>query len=189
MRSQRVWCFALFASLSMVLVSSLTVQAQTPAPQPLAPLPLISGGQRVWVTTADGRVFTGNLVLFTPAGVVVRKGGADARIEFGDVRRIEVPDRLGNGIRNGAIVGAVFYGAMSAAFAGGECDHGCGGVVAFVVVGSAFGAALGAGIGALVDYLIVGRDVIYSAPPPASVRFAPILAPTRAGMAVRIAWR
>jgi hypothetical protein len=176
-------------SLSLVLVFAPGAEAQTLAPQQLAPLPLISGGQRVWVTTTDGRVFTGNLVLFTPAGVVVRKGGADARIEFGDVRKIEVPDRLGNGIRNGAIAGGVLYGTMSIAFAAGECEGHCDGVVPFALITTAVGAGLGAGIGALVDYLTVGRDVIYSASPPASVRFAPILAPARAGVRVRISWR
>jgi hypothetical protein len=142
------------------------------------------------VTTTDGRVFTGNLASFTPAGVVVRKDGADARIVFGDVSRIEVPDRLGNGIRNGAIVGGLFYGTMMTAFVAGECEGGCGGEgVTVAVFGAAFGAAVGAGFGALVDHLIVGRDTIYSASAPATVRVAPLLSPTRAGLGVRINWR
>ena len=191
MRCQRVACFTLSVALSMVLTSAAAARAQTaPATQAAGVPELMRGNQRVWVTAADGRVVTGKLVVFSASRVVVRKDGADTSIAFGDVRRIDVPDLLDNGIRIGAITGAVLYGGMSIAFVQGFCDHDCAGGAVFVVFSAGFGAALGAGMGALIDHLHKNREAIYIASSSSpSVRFAPLLTPTRAGMGVSVRWR
>jgi hypothetical protein len=147
----------------------------------------------VWVTTADGRELSGTVVSSTPTSVVVRKDGLDATVALGDVRRIEAPDSLSDGIRHGAIGGAVVCGGFALAVVRGFCgsEHAsCSGAVPFVMISAGVGAGVGAGLGALIDHLVVHRDTIYAATAaPMKIDWAPVVGPHHAGMGVTVRWR
>jgi hypothetical protein len=192
-------CITFVVGLSIILASSLVAEAQTaPGGQREGALPVGHIGQRVWVTTADGSEVTGTLLSLTEARLVVRGNGADTPIPLGDVRRIVAQTSRGNGVRNGAIAGALIFGAVSKPLGHAYCAEtsrdrydarGCAqsnSLVLFMVGGAFVGGAFGA----LADHSSVGRDVIYSAKPAApTVHVTPLLAPTRAGIGVSISWR
>lgn len=199
MRCQRVACIRFVVAFSMVLGASVVAEAQTAAAGPTeVSLPAVGEGQRVWVTTVDGREVAGTLLSLTRFHVVVGGTGADKQILLGDVRKIEVPDSLGNGIRNGAIVGALILGLVGNPLGEMVCaetstdrydSRAClhtNTLASHVLKGAIAGGVLGA----LIDHSIVGRDVIYSAKPTAPVvHVSPMLAPKRAGLGVSISWR
>jgi hypothetical protein len=141
----------------------------------------------VWVITTDGQERKGRLVSFTPERVVVRVGDADQTIGMADLLRVDTADSISNGIRNGAISGAVLGGLGFAAIASSCDDCGDGMAVAGVFI-TGFYALTGAGLGALIDHAIEGRQSIFTKTAAPRVAVAPLIAPRRGGLQLRFVW-
>jgi hypothetical protein len=93
---------------SCLLLAS-PVAAQSP-PQVAPSRQAWADGLKIWVTTTDGSEQKGTLVSFSPAGLVLQTASGRTSIPFRDLRAIETPDSLRNGMRNGAIAGSVLFG-------------------------------------------------------------------------------
>jgi hypothetical protein len=192
-RRFRAWRLAGVAACAVAgLVAPLPASAQeTPQAAGAAAFPKLRAGQAIWATTDDGREWKGRIVAVTPDTVDLRDGGTTTLLRVATIRRIETPDRVGNGARNGAITGAAIYGGTAIGFVvGTDClGESCDGVVPFLLVLTGSGAALGALAGLVVDALIPGRDVVYQAPPrQVAWRVQPIVTARRSGVAVTIRW-
>jgi len=139
------------AMLGMLIWWPAWAEAQTPAVE----LP-IAIGQKVRVTSADGKVTTGTIQALTPVSFEIGEGTARASLAMADVRRIQVPDSVTNGVVIGALslglVGAI-WGATGDALGdavvdvanliapakGDDSNH----ALTFAVGGAAAGALLG----------------------------------------------
>ena len=75
-------------------------------------VPALKGGTGVWVTTSDGGEQRGTVVAISSSELVLRIGGVARSIALTEVRRIEGRDALGNGVRNGGLVGAAALGGF-----------------------------------------------------------------------------
>jgi hypothetical protein len=140
----------------------------------------------VWVTTADSQERKGRLVSFTPERLIVRVGSVDATINTADILRVDTTDSISNGIRNGAIAGAIFGGLGLLAFS--TCD-GCGsGATAIGVFFMGFYTLAGAGTGALIDHAIEGRRPLYTRTPSRQVAVQPLISRRGAGVQFNIGW-
>jgi hypothetical protein len=172
-------------AVTLLSACSLLVVPRTAAAQNRAGIE-----QKAWVTTTDGQELQGKMTSFTDAGVLLReKGGQTRTIALRDVARIDVPDGLGNGTRNGAIGGSVLAGLLVLSIAS-FCDRDCGGeAVGMAVAGSAIYIGAGAGIGALIDAARVKRQTLYVRSSSASaVRITPMLGPHAAGIQFSLQW-
>lgn len=147
---------------------------------------------KVWVTTTNGQSIEGSLVSFSAAGLEVRREGGVSRVPFAELRVVEVPRPLGWALLRGAVFGAVAFG-LPLLSAPNPCCGSRGFPALAAVSVLAWGVALGSGAGALGASSSHKRDVVYSSGARASVApevcVAPILAPRRAGLSVRIVWR
>ena len=132
-------------------------------------------GEAVWVTTSSGEL-SGKVVSVSVSTLDVSTANGRVPLPFRDISRIETRDSLKNGVRNGALIGAVslgiYVGGLSYSL---RCERDCGAgysatrdAVEHVAFGVGAGAGGGALIGLLVDRLIKGRRVVYSAAPKAS---------------------
>jgi hypothetical protein len=160
-----------------MMVLSTTASAQTPNP---------TIGRKVWVTMADASVHHGTVVLVTSDAVMLKVGGATLALPTQDVRRIEAPDRVSDGVAKGAIgmavVGGVGTGLLSAAF----CESNCGSYVATVgLVGAAMGGAAGALIGGLLDAGNPARKVIFER---TSLTIAPVITGRSRSVSFVVRW-
>ena len=139
-------------------------------------------GKQMRVTTTDGQLHRGEVASLSTATVTV--GGA--QVPLGQISTVEkVTHRLRNGILAGGIVGAALGAGASLSCKGeSECD------ATPLLVMSAIGVGLGAGIAALMN--LGDRDVIYDAKKQkhkTTIALAPIVAPTRKGVAFGMSWR
>ena len=123
--------------------------------------------KQVWVTQSDsGEVLNGRILDLTPASL---------SLLLPDNRRVDVPlDRVlriearGDSLRNGAAIGALIFGGLTAL----ACGASVGGT--YCVTSALANAGLGALMGAGVDALNGGRSTLYSkkpGAPAASVQF------------------
>jgi hypothetical protein len=151
----------------------------------------VRDGLKVWVTTTDGHQERGTMLSFTPSKLVLRIAGSDVAIPFAEVQRIERTDPLDNGMRNGAIVGALVALPASIGLArSGDSCHGCG---VLAVIATLVNTSIGASIGAWIDHLIVDRRLVYSASSgaparPPAVIISPIVSARRLGAGASIRW-
>jgi hypothetical protein len=140
----------------------------------------------VWVVTADGQERKGRLVRFTPERLVLRVGSEERTIDMDTLIRVDTTDSISNGIRNGAITGAVFGGLGALALS--TCD-GCGaGAAAAGAFFVGFYTLAGAGLGALIDHAIQDRRPIFSRLGPSRVAVEPVLSPKHRGVQVSFRW-
>jgi hypothetical protein len=127
-------------------------------------------------------------VSFTPEQLVLHANQTNQTIATAQIARLDTTDSISNGVRNGAISGAVLGGlGILAVFS--SCDD--------CSVGEELGAGIlvfgvytlaGAGLGALIDHAIDGRRAIYTRAAPSRLSVSPILARTRQGMQLRLKW-
>ena len=182
----------LLFSAPLLLLLPAALAAQTPrAAQAERPAAVRGDDLKVWVTTTDGSERKGTLVSFSPVQLVLQTRTGRDVIPFADLQRVETPDSLRNGMRNGAIVGAVLIGLPAlAVVSDGSCRGGCAGeATAFVLLETGIGACIGAMIGAGVDRLMVRRQVLYSASPaPRLVSIAPLVSGHRKGLTLSVRW-
>jgi hypothetical protein len=146
-------------------------------------------GQHVWVTQSDGLVVEGAIGDLTPSAMeIVRRDGRTS-VEMLRVRKVEIPDSLGDGIARGTLIGTVGFGVYGALIASAlcECDD-LGTAAGLTIVFAGMGAGGGALIGALSDSLHVGRRVILDRSTGAAVSVAPLFGRNRTGAVAAIRW-
>ncbi|MEO8483461.1 MAG: hypothetical protein ABI634_14710 [Acidobacteriota bacterium] len=145
-------------------------------------------GQRVWITTDDGAAVEGIVGDIDSRSIeVLHKTGRTA-IDLARARRIEVPDSIRDGVRNGAIIGAVGMGVYGAFLARSlcECDDQTAVFVTLAIAG--YGAGTGVLVGALSDGLHAGRRTILDRSTVARVTITPVFTRSHAGVAAAIRW-
>jgi hypothetical protein len=138
------------------------------------------------VVTTDGQEWKGRLVSFTPERLVLRMDGGERTIGMADLLRVDTTDSISNGVRNGAIGGAVFGGLGAMALAA-SCD-GCNGAATVGVFFVGFYTLAGAGLGALIDHAIADRRPIFNRASTPRVAVGPLLTPHVRGMQFAIRW-
>jgi hypothetical protein len=144
---------------------SIPVYAQAPDPAGAT----MTGLFPVYVLDRTGEETRGRLVSLTGSAVVLQMDTTRRTINLTDVVRI---DRRGDSLKNGAIIGAVFGGAVGIMTAGGLADcpdarSDCPGTrVAMALVSTGVWSAIGAGI----DALIPGRTLLWKPSSPQSAR-------------------
>ena len=156
--------------------------------RPSAALPGGRPGQTVWITTRDGRSWKGLLTDMSSTSVSVTREGALTTLSLADIRRIEAPDKVFDGIGKGALIGAsaglpLFIYGMTACGNDSEC---AGYAALYGFAWSGIGAGVGALIGGIADSLHEGRRTIFEGPSPLTV--APMITRHGAGIGAVIRW-
>ncbi len=186
-------------SVGITLLASSIALAQTPASAPSAGSTGTSGngiptfasqlaGKNVWIT-ADGARVRGQVTSLSPTGLVLVEDGVPTTIAYDKVVRVEKSShRLRNGTLIGMASGAGFALALMAAGCEGDCS--AGEWIGLPAYWAGLGAAAGVGVGAIVNAAKKNGDVLYDARRSTrTMALAPILSPTRKGMAFSMTWR
>jgi hypothetical protein len=143
-------------------------------------------GQRVWLTTTDGRVVGGDVADRSSSRLSILANGRRTEVAAADVRRLETTDRLRNGIVIGTLTGGLSGGVLGGWLGALLCetDDNCA-LVAGLVFGG-IGAGIGALAGAVADSLHAGRRTLYERPAAGSSVVIVPMATRRGGGAVGI---
>ena len=161
--------FIVLMSLAVMLALPLRAAAQlSNAEAPIVSLPVVVG-QKVSVTTANGKTIKGQVLSLSPTTLDLGKGEVvTTSLAIEDVRRLQSPDSVKNGIIKGAIgmglagllVGSIsdgmqatgeVFGSFFLALLGGEPEpippthHYLTGAIAGVAIGALVGYAMDAG--------------------------------------------
>ena len=143
----------------------------------------------MWIS-ADGARVHGRVTSLTATNLVLVEDGVPTTIDYKSIVRVEKSSRR---LRNGTLIGlasGVGFGAVVSTVycLEGYCEPGE--VIALTAFYGGLGAAAGVGIGAIVHAAKKGGDVIYDARrSTTTMSFAPILSPTRNGVAFSTTWR
>lgn len=150
------------------------------------PTSAVRVGQTVWVTTADGREVEGIIGSVSGSEIGVQTGQQVTSFRWTEVRLIQAPDSIVDGVVKGAIYGGLAGAIPAAVFMGsyGECPCSTSGGI--VMGYTALGAGIGAVIGAAVDGNRIGRRQLYKASP--TVALAPLLLPGRVAVTAAVRW-
>lgn len=182
---------AVISAVIVVLASPAAAQAtaSSPSAPAIAVLPTTPAfaqrvdGKTVRITTTDGVRRKVRVLSHTSTEMVVGDGAPVPS------ERIAMVEKVSHRVRNSTLIGLAIGVATGAAFTiacgdSGECDPGP--VLALGGIGAGIGAAVGG-----VRYLFRGdRDVIHDARKRTpTMSFAPILSPTRKGVAFSMTWR
>lgn len=160
----------------------------SPGPKDPAAFARVVPGRKVRITRPDGFRREGIVQSISPTAVVVMFGDAEMSLPFSQIEQVEtVPNRFKKGAIIGLVVGAGI-GLVGTLACGEECQSAES--VAIVGVYSGLGAVTGLGIGALVHAARPHGDVVYDAKSrTTTIAFAPIVSPTRKGLAFTMTWR
>ena len=146
-------------------------------------------GQNVWIT-ADGARVRGRVTTLALTSLVLVEDGVATTIAYDKVVRVE---KSTHRLRNGAWIGFASGAGLAALTGIALCaEDDCAGWEPFVLAGywGGLGAAAGVGIGAIVHAAKKSGDVLYDARrSTTTMSLAPILSPTRKGMAFSMTWR
>jgi hypothetical protein len=145
-------------------------------------------GQRIWVTTHDGRTLDGYVGDVSSSSIEVVQRSGRASVDMARVRRVETPDSVRDGVTRGALAGAagvgVFGGIVSTAIC--ECHDAQAALVTMTFAG--LGAGTGALIGGIIDSFHVGRQTIFGQTKDGTLTIAPLVTPSHLGAAAAIRW-
>ena len=140
-------------------------------------------GLNIKVTTRDGRVHTGRLVLTSATDITLVDGGRQVRVPFVEIRQVE--RRHGN-VRKSTFIGlGVGLGVGVVALATGGCTEDAG---TFAVECVGLFAGIGAGAGALTGVMLRRSHVVYRANHRPVLTLAPVLSGHRAGLFGTFRW-
>ncbi|HVT46672.1 MAG TPA: hypothetical protein VHD57_02705 [Vicinamibacterales bacterium] len=145
-------------------------------------------GQRVWLTTDDGRTFDGYVHHISSSSIEILRRSGPTRLDMGHVRRIEVPDSIRDGVKRGALIGGLGMGIYTSIIATGLCECHDGTNVLITVTFAGIGAGSGALLGGLIDKLHVGRQTIFDPTRGTTVTIVPVVTPSHLGAAAAIRW-
>jgi hypothetical protein len=189
---------AVVASIGFTVLASSVAAAQTPAApsgsttsSASAGVPWFASaiqGKTVWIT-ADGARVRGSVTSLSTTGLTLVEDGAPTAIPYDKIVRVE---KASHRLRNGAWIGFASGAALGMLAGVRVCDGDCAGWEYLVFSGyyGGLGAAAGVGIGAIANAGKKGGDVIYDARRrTTTMSLAPILSPTRKGMAFSMTWR
>jgi hypothetical protein len=151
----------------------------------LATFSNVEVGQTTWVTMADGRLWKGRISGLSTRTLELTHANGTTLLPVADVRKIEAPDRIIDGVLRGTVIGLTagipaFIGALS-------WDDDPGFALMVGLGWSGIGAGMGAVIGAVADSFHEGRRVVYDAGQ-SSVTFSPIVSRRGAGIGAVIRW-
>jgi hypothetical protein len=151
---------------------------------------LVKPGDKIEVLGTDGIKIKGKIENLNPASLrLSTKGGFR---DFAQKDALEIKQKRGDSLANGAWIGALSGGGIMSGFAialcsGGECEGEGGQVAAAIVAYTGIGAAIGVGIDAMCRH----RQTIYRQPAQAALRnvsVAPLLTSGRKGGVVRFSF-
>jgi hypothetical protein len=174
-------------SVDRLVPAILSATPRTMAPgSAVAPLKL-SRGTLLWITTADGAAYAGELVALSPDEVSVRTRTGMLAVPFARITRIDKEDSLANGVGKGALIGggsmlgiALLAGLFGGADESPDVDGGL-----FI---TAIGAGVGALAGAVIDALIRRPQTVFSSAGSRTVTVSPILGRHHTGLGVILRW-
>ena len=171
------------------IVAALSMAA---SPAGAQGMPLLKEGKGVWVTLTDGSEQHGSVAAVSSSELVLRIDGAQRSIALAEIRRIEGRDGLGNGLRNGGVVGALSLGGFGVLASYGLCDIPDGCLpqdLLPIALMAGLGAGAGMGAGALIDWAIKGRQLLYaSSRTPVVLNVIPTLSAHAFGATASITW-
>lgn len=185
--------FVVVMLLAMVMMRPSPAAAQLPsAGAPGGNIP-IAIGQRVTVTTADGRKVKGQVLGLSPTTLDIGKGDVlSTSLGITDVLRVQVADSVTNGV----IIGALSLGLVGAAY--GLFGDATTDLVSIIGTGKSagtdytlIGTLAGAGLGALVGYALdAGKEktVYERGTVGMSVAVRPIVSNAGKGVGVSVRW-
>ena len=176
----------LLAAVSLLLAVALAA-AQEPVRDFSQLNTRLKPGDTVWVTDAQGREVTGEIVDLAPDSLTL-KGGPARRLGPADATLIR--QRRHDPLWNGALIGVAVGGGLGLAMGdfSGSWDWGD------AAVGAVIFGGIGAGIGVGIDALIPGKkQLVYRASGPgggshARLSMAPVVTRRSKGLAVSFAF-
>ncbi len=166
-------------------VAAAPAQSSFPTSEALAQLVT---GQSIVVLTKDGREYEGH---FTVSGntLVMTSAKATTTVPFDEIRRIEKSTYR---IRFHSLLGLGIGAAVGAKLAWDACEGPCraSDELLLVAIGVGVGTGIGAYVGAQSNLRNHKDDIVYDAGSRnRTVAIAPMLSPTRKGVAVFMSWR
>jgi hypothetical protein len=177
------------ASAQPAAPAAATVTVNPPASGGIPMFARQLAGKNVWIT-ADGARLRGVVTSVSDTSLVVLENGAPTTIQYDKIVRVE---KSTHRLRNGTLIGLASGAGLGFAMMAGLCgDEYCGpgDWVAVPLFYGGLGAAAGVGIGAMVHVARRGGDVLYDVRRhTTTMSLAPILSPTRQGMAFSMTWR
>lgn len=142
----------------------------------------------MWISTTDGRETSGFVGALTDTSVEVQDRSRQVAVRVADIETIQVPDGIGDGIRRGALVGALVMGWSFGLVDGFLCECGSVEIVGYAAAGAGFGAVVGGLAGALIDSLHEGRRTVFSARSKPTVAVAPIVGRSTNAVVAAVSW-
>jgi hypothetical protein len=179
-----LWRTSLGAGVPLLLrkrsISSPAAQPPGPRPRSVSPI--------VWVTMFDGRELKARLKASDGKTIELSQADGEVSVLLSDVWRLESPDSLANGAGWGALIGGVGFALQASAAFAFSSDVDLDAVPGAALMLGGIGAGLGALGGLMVDSLIEGRRVIYSAAKPVTVTIDPLVSSNGTGVSARVRW-
>lgn len=201
MRSTR--SFIVVMSLAVVMVRPSPAAAQLSSRESSIDAPPIAVGQKVSITTSDGRKTKGQVMGVSATTLDLGEGGViTTSVAMTDVQRVQAADSVTNGVVTGALtVGLVGLLAGSVADAGNAAGQVFGSAFVILLGGEPepvrqtnhylTGAVAGVALGALLGYALdAGREkTLYERQTPGtSVHVRPIVSAAGKGVGVSVRW-
>jgi len=151
---------------------------------------LVKPGDKIEVIGTDGKSTKGKIDSLTPAALrLTTKAGPR---DFMQKDALEIKQKRGDSLGNGAWIGAVSGGGFASAVFIAACSiEGCDGDAGLIVGGIAVYTGMGAAIGVGIDALLKHHQTIYRQPAQAairSMRLEPLIASGRKGAVLRFSF-
>ena len=195
--------FIVVMSLAVVMVRPSPAAAQLSSRDLSSSSLQIPVGQKVTVTTADGRIVKGQVLELSPATLNMGQGGErTTSLAIADVRRVQATDSVTDGAIKGALsLGLIGLLAGAWADAGNAVEGLFGGSLVLLLGGEPepikepkhylTGALVGVGVGALLGYAMdAGKEktVYERGTLGVSVAVSPIVSAAGNGVGVQVRW-
>jgi len=146
---------------------------------------LVRPGDTIVVVGTDGKSAKGKIESLSATSLRLAAKGSIR--EFTQTDAVEIKQRRGDSLANGAWIGAAIGGAPLGVAAAISCRGDCRFVAAAVAIYTGIGAAIGVGV----DAMITHNQTIYRPPVRAAlsrIRVAPLLAGDRKGVAINVSF-
>jgi hypothetical protein len=145
-------------------------------------------GERIWVTTADGRTLEGQVGDVSPASIEVLQRSGSTTIGMTEVQRVMVPDGVSDGAVRGALAGGAGMGLFAGRYATAICECHDNTAVVITMAFAGLGAGSGALIGAIADSFHAGRRTIFDRTSGTNATIAPIVTRSQFGATAAFRW-